>query len=83
MWEVVRFEMPTAIAKYIAKQGSISIDGISLTVSELGDDWFEVSLIPTTLNLTTLGTKKVGESVNLETDVLARHIERIIQVTGK
>jgi len=83
MWEVVRFEMPAAIAKYIAKQGSISIDGISLTVSDLGDDWFEVSLIPTTLNVTTLGTKKVGESVNLETDVLARHIERIIQVTGK
>lgn len=83
MWEVVRFEMPTSIAKYIAKQGSISIDGISLTVSNLGEDWFEVSLIPTTLNLTTLGAKKVGDSVNIETDVLARHVERIIQVSGK
>lgn len=83
MWEVVRFEMPPSIAKYIAKQGSISIDGISLTVSNLGEDWFEVSLIPTTLNLTTLGAKKVGDSVNIETDVLARHVERIIQVSGK
>lgn len=82
-WEVVRFTLPGAIAKYVAKQGSIAIDGVSLTVSNLGDDWFEVSLIPTTLGLTTLGIKSAGDSVNLETDVLARHVERILQVVNK
>lgn len=82
-WEVVRFQLPNEIAKYVAKQGSITIDGVSLTVSNLGVDWFEVSLIPTTLSLTTLGLKVVGDKVNLETDVLARHVERILQVMNK
>lgn len=82
-WEVVRFALPREIAKYVAKQGSIAIDGVSLTVSDLGDDWFEVSLIPTTLSLTTLGIKQPGDRVNLETDVLARHVERILQVMNK
>jgi riboflavin synthase len=82
-WEVVRFGLPHAVAKYVAKQGSITIDGVSLTVSDLAEDWFEVSLIPTTLTLTTLGQKVVGDRVNLETDVLARHVERILQVINK
>lgn len=82
-WEVVRFALPVEIAKYVAKQGSITIDGVSLTVSDLGEDWFEVSLIPTTLALTTLGLKTSGDKVNLETDVLARHVERILQVINK
>lgn len=82
-WEVVRFDLPHAVSKYVAKQGSITIDGVSLTVSDLAEDWFEVSLIPTTLTLTTLGQKVVGDRVNLETDVLARHVERILQVINK
>jgi riboflavin synthase len=81
-WEVVRFELPDSIARYVAARGSIAIDGTSLTISELDpvQKWFEVSLIPTTIAATTLGTKAVGEIVNLESDILARHIERLMQV---
>ena len=81
-WEVVRFELPESIARYVAARGSIALDGVSLTVSELdpNQEWFEVSLIPTTLAATTLGSKEVGEIVNVESDVLARHVERLLQV---
>jgi riboflavin synthase len=80
-WEVVRFELPQSIARYVAARGSIAIDGISLTVSELDPhhSWFEVSLIPTTIGSTTLGSKRAGETVNLESDILARHVERLMQ----
>jgi len=80
-WEVVRFELPQTIARYVAARGSIAIDGISLTVSELDPhhSWFEVSLIPTTIASTTLGSKRAGETVNLESDILARHVERLMQ----
>lgn len=82
-WEVVRFELPQAIARYVAARGSIAIDGTSLTVSELDPNhsWFEVSLIPTTIASTTLGSKRAGETVNLESDILARHVERLMQST--
>ena len=79
-WEVVRISLPKELAHLVAARGSIAVDGISLTVSDVGDDWFEVSLIPTTLAQTTLGTTPVGGKVNLETDVLARQIERMMQV---
>jgi riboflavin synthase len=72
-WEVVRIEVPAEVARYIVEKGSITVDGISLTVSSLGDepgDWFEVSLIPTTRELTTLGSAPVGTRVNLEVDVI-------------
>jgi len=74
-WEVVRIEVPAAVA------GSITVDGISLTVSGLGAeprDWFEVSLIPTTRELTTLGSAPVGTQVNLEVDVIAKYVERLM-----
>lgn len=80
-WEVVRIEVPDAVARYIVEKGSITVDGISLTVSALGDaprDWFEVSLIPTTRELTTLGTAPVGTPVNLEVDVIAKYVERLL-----
>jgi riboflavin synthase len=80
-WEVVRIEVPAAVARYIVEKGSITVDGISLTVSGLGAeprDWFEVSLIPTTRGLTTLGRAPVGTQVNLEVDVIAKYVERLL-----
>ncbi|WP_343600228.1 riboflavin synthase [Mycobacterium sp.] len=77
-WEVLRIGLPAALARYVVEKGSITVDGISLTVSGLGADWFEVSLIPTTLALTTLGRAAVGGLVNLEVDVIAKHVERLM-----
>lgn len=80
-WEVVRIEVPDAVARYVVEKGSITVDGISLTVSGLGAeprDWFEVSLIPTTRELTTLGRAPVGTRVNLEADVIAKYVERLM-----
>lgn len=77
-WEVVRLTLPAELARYVVHKGSITVDGVSLTVSALGVDFFEVSLIPTTLELTTLGRKRVGDQVNLEVDVLAKYVERLL-----
>ena len=77
-WEVVRVELPPGLARYVVEKGSICVDGVSLTVSGLGDGWFEVSLIPTTLAGTTLGRAAVGDVVNLEVDVLAKYVERML-----
>jgi riboflavin synthase len=77
-WEVVRIALPTALSRYVVEKGSITIDGVSLTVSGLGHDWFEVSLIPTTLHLTTLGKAEVGTRVNLEVDIIAKYVERLL-----
>jgi riboflavin synthase len=77
-WEIVQFTLPTQLSRYVVEKGSITIDGVSLTVSAITDDTFSVSLIPTTLALTTLGTKKVGDLVNLEVDVIAKYVERLL-----
>jgi len=77
-WEVVRIVLPPELSRYVVEKGSITVDGVSLTVSGLGDDWFEVSLIPTTLGLTTLGGAPVGAPVNLEVDVIAKYVERLM-----
>lgn len=82
-WRVVRFSLPTELAPLVTRKGSISIDGTSLTVSAVSDpseaqQWFEVSLIPETLEATTLGALTAGDRVNLETDILARHVERML-----
>lgn len=77
-WEVVRFALPRGLAPYLVEKGSVTVDGVSLTVVEVEDDAFSVSLIPTTLALTTLGTKGVGDPVNLEVDVLAKYVERLL-----
>ncbi|AFC54839.1 MULTISPECIES: riboflavin synthase [Mycobacterium] len=80
-WEVVRIEIPAEVARYVVEKGSITVDGISLTVSGLGSDprdWFEVSLIPTTRELTTLGQAPIGTQVNLEVDVIAKYVERLM-----
>jgi riboflavin synthase len=78
-WRVVRFSLTPDVAALVARKGSIAVDGVSLTVSAVGTDWFEVSLIPETLTATTLGARTVGESVNIETDIVARHVERMLQ----
>ncbi|MFF3003412.1 riboflavin synthase [Kitasatospora sp. NPDC057940] len=77
-WEVLRFSLPDTISRYLVEKGSITVDGVSLTVVEAARDSFTVSLIPTTLALTSLGAKAVGESVNLEVDVLAKYVERLL-----
>ena len=81
-WDVVRIALPDTLSRYVVEKGSITVDGISLTVSGLGSDWFEVSLIPTTLQLTTLGRADVGTSVNLEVDVIAKYVERLLSKNG-
>ncbi|MGN9812950.1 riboflavin synthase [Micromonospora sp. BQ11] len=77
-WETVRFRLPAALARYVVEKGSVTVDGVSLTVAEVGPDWFAVGLIPTTLKLTTLGARRVGDPVNLEVDVLAKYVERLL-----
>lgn len=79
-WRVLRFSLARDLAPLVANKGSIAVDGVSLTVSAVGDDWFEVSLIPETLEVTTLGAKVVGDAVNIETDILARHVERMLHL---
>jgi riboflavin synthase len=80
-WETVRISLPPALARYVVEKGSVAVDGISLTVSALSDSeepWFEVSLIPETLQRTTLGSKQPGEVVNLEVDLVAKYVERLL-----
>ncbi len=81
-WDLVRISLPPDLTRYVVHKGSISVDGISLTVSALGDQgetpWFEVSLIPETLKRTTLGTKQPGDPVNLEVDVIAKYVAKLL-----
>jgi riboflavin synthase len=79
-WRVVRFTLDPEHAALVVRKGSIAIDGVSLTVSAVGDDWFEVSLIPETLESTTLGDRRPGDAVNIETDILARQVQRLLFV---
>ncbi len=80
-WDVVRIALPAGLAKYLVDKGSVTVDGTSLTVVEVVDapePWFSVSLIPTTLADTTFGTKSPGDRVNLEVDILAKYVERLL-----
>jgi riboflavin synthase len=78
-WELVKVRIPQQLMKYIVLKGSITIDGVSLTVNEVGEDFIGLSLIPETLKLTTLGSKQPGDKVNVEADVMAKHIERLLE----
>jgi riboflavin synthase len=78
-WDVLRFSLPAAVARYVVAKGSITVDGVSLTVSQRGPDCFEVSLIPATLRETTLGSLQPGDSVNIEVDVIAKYVESMMQ----
>ena len=85
-WRVVRVSLPAELAPLVVDKGSITVDGVSLTVSAVSDaaepqQWFEVSLIPETLEITTLGDRRGGDIVNLETDILARHVQRLLAFT--
>ncbi|MEU6868537.1 riboflavin synthase [Streptomyces sp. NPDC046876] len=77
-WEIVKISLPENLARYVVEKGSITVDGVSLTVVEAAADYFTISLIPTTLALTTLGIKQPGDPVNLEVDVLAKYVERLL-----
>lgn len=82
-WRVIRISLPAELAPLVVDKGSIAVDGVSLTVSNASDAaapdaWFEVSLIPETLEATTLGDRVAGDRVNLETDILARHVQRLL-----
>jgi riboflavin synthase len=76
-WRVLRFSLDPEHAPLVVRKGSIAVNGVSLTVSDAGDDWFEVSLIPETLTATVLGTLVPDDRVNIETDILARHVQRL------
>lgn len=82
-WEGFRFSVPPRLARYIAEKGSIAVDGVSLTVTGVGaqdsGDWFEVGLIPETLRATVLGGRQPGDAVNLEVDVVAKYVERLLR----
>ena len=82
-WSVLRFSLDDSIAELVAMKGSICVDGVSLTVSDVGDDWFEVSLIPETLQATTLGARTPGDIVNIETDIIARQVQRMLELRSK
>lgn len=78
-WTMMRISLPDGLARYVVEKGSIAVDGVSLTVVEVADDAFDVSLIPTTLAESILGTRRVGDPVNIEVDALAKYVERLIQ----
>jgi len=76
---VLRVDSGPGLSRYLVEKGSIAVDGVSLTVSALHEDGFEVSLVPETLERTNLGEAAVGDRVNLEVDVLAKHVERLME----
>jgi riboflavin synthase len=75
---VVEIDAPPELLRYVVEKGSIAVDGVSLTVAAIGEDWFAVALIPETLERTTLGAADVGRPVNLEVDVLAKYVEKLV-----
>ena len=82
-WEVVKVRIPSELAKYVVHKGSITFDGVSLTVNDISGDVVSLSLIPETLRLTTLGTKQIGDKLNVEADILAKHIEKLIEARSQ
>ena len=82
-WQLVRIALPPGpkLNRYVVEKGSVAVDGISLTIVSTDGDWFEVSLIPETLKRTTLGVKQPGETVNLEVDVIAKYVEKLLEGT--
>jgi riboflavin synthase len=82
-WEVVKVKIPAELSKYVVHKGSITFDGVSLTVNDISDNTVSLSLIPETLRLTTLGIKQVGDKLNVEADILAKHIEKLIEARSQ
>ena len=79
----MEFEVPASLARYIAKKGSVCVDGVSLTVNEVGPDTFSVNLIPHTLSVTALKHYTVGTRVNIEVDIIARYLERLTSIEAR
>ena len=77
-WTLVRVGVPRELSRYMVEKGSVTVDGVSLTIVSVTDEEFTVSLIPTTLTETTLGSRKVGDIVNIEVDVLAKYVEKLV-----
>jgi riboflavin synthase len=82
-WEIVKVKIPAELSKYVVHKGSITFDGVSLTVNDISNNTVSLSLIPETLRLTTLGTKRVGDKLNVEADILAKHIEKLIEARSQ
>jgi len=82
-WSTFWFSVPPRLTAHMASKGSVAVDGVSLTLLDVAADRFSVALIPHTLSLTTLGQLAVGDHVNIETDLLAKYLERQLQVSGK
>ncbi|GGB94381.1 riboflavin synthase [Cellulomonas carbonis] len=82
-WDDLEIRLPRELARYVAEKGSVTVSGVSLTVTHVGDDTFGVSLIPTTLDATTLGRLRPGDPVNLEVDVVAKYVERLLGSEGR
>jgi riboflavin synthase len=82
-WDTVRIGLPAQLSRYVAEKGAVAVDGVSLTVTGVGGDWFEVGLIPETLRATTLGLRQPGDLVNLEVDVLAKYVARLVDTTER
>ncbi|NYF98997.1 riboflavin synthase [Janibacter cremeus] len=80
-WEEVRLSLDPQLAPFVVEKGSICVDGVSLTLSAIGEDYLEIALIPTTLDLTTLGRKGVGDRVNIEVDVLGKYVNRMLALS--
>jgi riboflavin synthase len=76
----LRIELPPQLQRYVAEKGSIAVDGVSLTVAGVGPGWFAVALVPHTLAVTTLGDRRPGDPVQLEVDVVAKYLERLVGV---
>jgi riboflavin synthase len=81
-WEVVELSLPSELARYLVPKGSVTVDGVSLTVVDVRPETFTVSLIPETLARTTLGDRRHGDRVNLEVDVVAKYVERMLAERG-
>lgn len=79
-WDDLVIEAPADVLRYVVRKGSITVSGVSLTVTFVDEESFGISLIPTTLDLTTLGALEPGDSVNLEVDVIAKYVERLVGV---
>jgi riboflavin synthase len=77
-WELLTIGLPPQLSRYVVEKGSIAVDGVSLTVATVTTESFTVSLIPTTLHLTTLGNKEIGAPINLEVDIIAKYVEKLV-----
>ena len=80
---ILRIQIPASLGAFVIPQGSVAVDGVSLTIVDCGDDWFEVSLIPHTWDVTVLSRKQTGDRVNVETDVLGKYVHRLLHCGGQ